>query len=40
LELRDASSDDNWELWTQWEETLMRMVGIIDQATGNKNETG
>jgi hypothetical protein len=31
-ELRDATAESNWELWTQWEETLMRMVACIDKS--------
>jgi len=34
--LRDVMSESNWELWTQWEETLMRMVACIDGAAEKK----
>ncbi len=34
-ELRDITAESNWELWTQWEETLMRMVACIDGAEGS-----
>ena len=30
LKLKDVTSENNWELWTQWEETLMKMLNCID----------
>lgn len=38
LRLRDITPESNWELWTQWEERLARMIAKIDRTTKHRDD--